>query len=187
MPILQAGCVNLVRHIENLRKFGVSVVVAVNKFSTDTEEEIACIRSAAIGAGAVDAVMANHWAKGGAGAVELAQAVAKACSNNRSGFKFLYGLDEPLKAKIERVVYDIYRGAKVEYSQLAEKQLEAYEKQGWGKMPICLAKTHLSFSSDPELKGAPTGFTITVREARASVGAGFIYCLLGNIMTIPGL
>jgi formyltetrahydrofolate synthetase len=182
-----AGCVNLVKHIENANKFGVNVVVAVNQFKDDTQAEIDAIRKAAMDAGAFDAVLSNHWAKGGAGAVDLAEAVARACQDNKKDFRFLYELDLPIKAKIEAITKEIYGADGVDYSETAEKQIAQYEKAGFGGLPICIAKTQYSFSCDPTAKGAPTGFRVPVREIRACVGAGFLYPICGDIMTVPGL
>jgi formyltetrahydrofolate synthetase len=186
LELLEKGCVNLVRHIENVRKFGIPAVVAVNCFSTDTPAEVELVRKAALAAGAEDAVIANNWAEGGAGAVPLGEAVIKACAKP-SQFHFLYPREASIKEKIECIVREIYRGAGVEYSAEAEKQIELYTRQGFDKLPVCMAKTHLSFSHDPALKGAPTGFTVPVREVRASAGAGFVYPLLGKMSTMPGL
>ena len=180
----------MVHHIRNAVKFGVPIVVAINKFHTDTPAEIALVQAKAMEAGATAAVMANHWAQGGAGALDLAKAVMKSCSEvtpKLSKFSFLYPLDLTLVEKIELVAKEIYGAASIELSDVAKEQLETYEQQGYGKLPVCMAKTHLSLSTDPKLKGVPTGFVVAVREVRASVGAGFIYPILGKIMTIPGL
>jgi formate--tetrahydrofolate ligase len=188
VELLQKGCANLQKHIENARKFGVNVVVAVNKFKTDTEAEIEVVKQAAMEAGAFDAVMANHWALGGAGAADLARAVERACAaNDEANFKFLYDLDLTIKEKIEVISKEIYGADGVDYSDAANKQIEQYEKSGFGKLPICIAKTQYSFSCDPSAKGVPTGHRITVREIRACAGAGFVYPICGDIMTIPGL
>jgi len=186
LELLEKGLVNLTRHIENVRKFGMPAVVAVNCFSTDTAAEVELVRKAAIAAGAEDAVIANNWAEGGAGAVALGEAVIKACAKP-SQFHFLYPREASIKEKIECIVREIYRGAGVQYSEEAEKQIELYTRQGFDKLPVCMAKTHLSFSHDPALKGAPTGFVVPVREVRASAGAGFVYPLLGKMSTMPGL
>ena len=186
LELLEAGCSNLVVHVRNARRFGVPVVVAVNRFHTDTDAEVELIRRKAQEAGAYDAVSSNHWAEGGKGAVALGEAIIEACKQG-SNFEFLYPLDLGIKAKIETIVTKIYGGAGVEYSPQAEAQIEAYTRNGFDKLPICMAKTHLSVSHDPELKGAPTGFTVPVREIRASVGAGFLYPLLGTMSTMPGL
>ena len=186
LQLLEAGLANLKTHIRNARRFGVPVVVAVNKFTTDTPAEIELIKQAAIEAGAETAVMSDHWANGGDGAVELAEAVVNACEKP-SDFQFLYPLDLPIKTKIETIAREIYGAADVTYEPLAESQIKEFEANGFGGLPICMAKTHLSISHNPNLKNAPTGFTVPVREVRASVGAGFIYPLLGEMRTMPGL
>ena len=186
LPLLRAGLSNLVTHIQNAMKFGVPVVVAVNTFPTDSQHEIDAIIEASIDAGAVSAVLADHWARGGQGATELAEAVVAAC-DEPSDFKFLYRLDQTIRSKIETIATEIYGADGVEYSPLAERQIADYERAGYGYLPICMAKTHLSISHDPALKGAPSGYTIPVREVRASVGAGFIYPILGEMRTMPGL
>jgi formyltetrahydrofolate synthetase len=186
LDLLEKGCSNLMRHIGNAREYGIPVVVAINRFKDDTPAEIELIRKLSIAAGAEEAVMTNHWAEGGAGAVKLAEAVVAACQKPRN-FKFLYPLDLSIKEKIETIVKEMYGGSGVEYSPEAEKKIELYTKQGFDKLPICMAKTHLSISHDPNLKGAPSGFTVPVRDIRASVGAGFLYPLLGTMATMPGL
>ena len=186
LELLAKGIANLEVHIKNALKYGVPVVVAVNRFQTDTDAEIELVRKAALEAGASDAVMSNHWAEGGAGAVELGKAVI-AAAEKPSNFKFLYDLDLPIKTKIEIIAKEIYGAGSVTYSELAEKQIQTYTENGFDKLPICMAKTHLSLSTDPKLKGAPKGFEVHVREVRASVGAGFIFPLLGEMSTMPGL
>ncbi len=186
LELLGAGLENLRVHIRNARRFGVPVVVAVNKFTEDTEAEVELIREAAIEAGAETSVMSDHWTNGGDGAVELAKAVVAACEKP-SDFKFLYPLDLPIKEKIEIIAKEIYQAGDVVFEPLAERQIKFYEANGFGGLPICMAKTHLSISHDPSLKNAPSGYTLSVREARASVGAGFIYPLLGAMRTMPGL
>ncbi len=186
LTLLENGCANLVKHIENVRKFGVAVVVAVNRFSTDTDAEIRMICRISTAAGAEDAVMCDHFTEGGAGAKTLADAVVAACAKPDS-FHFLYPKEASIKQKIEIIVREMYGGAGVEYSPEAEKKIELYTRQGFGTLPVCMAKTHLSLSHDPDLKGAPTGFTVPVRDIRASVGAGFVYPLLGKMSTMPGL
>lgn len=188
LDLVAKGCANMQHHIRTAAKFGVRVVVAVNKFSKDTPAEVEVVRKHAMEAGAFDAVVSDHWTEGGAGAADLARAVAKACEGSkREDFKFLYPLDLPIKAKIETICREVYGAREVTYSPLAEEQMERYTKQGFHKLPICMAKTHLSLSTDPTKKGVPTGFSIAVREVRASVGAGFLYPLLGTMPTIPGL
>ena len=186
LDLLEKGCTNLVRMIADVRAFGIPVVVGVNRFKDDTDNEVALVRRLAIEAGAADAVVSNHWAEGGAGAVELGKAVIKAFEK-KSDFHFLYSLDLSIKEKIEKIVKEIYGGAGVEYSPEAEKKVELYTRQGFDKLPICMAKTQYSLSHDPNLKGAPSGFTVPVRDIRASVGAGFLYPLLGTMATMPGL
>jgi formyltetrahydrofolate synthetase len=186
LELLEMGCSNLLRLIGNARTFGIPVVVAINKFKDDTDAEVELVRRLSIAAGAEGAVMSDHWAKGGAGAVGLAEAVVGACSKP-SDFRFLYSLDLSIKEKIEIIVKKMYGGSGVEYSAEAEKKIERYTRQGFDKLPICMAKTHLSLSHDPNLKGAPTGFVVPVRDVRASVGAGFLYPLLGTMSTMPGL
>jgi len=186
LELLEAGLGNLGVHIRNAVRFGIPVVVAVNKFSDDTEAEMAMIRDYSIQQGAEDAVVTTHWADGGAGAGKLAEAVVAACEKP-STFEFLYPLDWPIKKKIETIAKEIYGADGVTYDPLAEEQIKNYEEKGFGGLPICMAKTHLSLSHDPALKGVPTGFTMPVREVRASVGAGFIYPLIGKMSTMPGL
>ncbi|MFN2138718.1 MAG: formate--tetrahydrofolate ligase, partial [Candidatus Promineifilaceae bacterium] len=186
LELLEKGLDNLGVHIRNAIGFGVPVVVAINKFTEDTEAEVELIRKFAIDAGAETAVMTDHWANGGDGALELAEAVVSACEKP-SNFEFLYPLDIPIKEKIEIIAKKIYQAGSVTYDALADRQIASYEANGFGNLPICMAKTHLSISHDPNLKNAPSGFEVTVREARASVGAGFIYPLLGEMRTMPGL
>ncbi len=186
LELLDAGMANLAAHIRNARRFGVPVVVAVNRFSNDTDAEVELVRKSAQAAGAEIAAMTDHWTYGGDGALELADAVISACERP-SDFRFLYPLDRSIKEKIETIATQIYGADGVTYEPLAEKQIRDYEAKGFGKLPICMAKTHLSISHDPALKNAPTGFTVPVREVRASVGAGFIYPLLGEMRTMPGL
>jgi len=186
LPLLEKGLGNLGVHIKNALKFGIPVVVAVNAFRDDTEAELEMIRKYAVGQGAEDSVVTTHWANGGEGAAKLAEAVVAACEKP-SNFKFLYPLDWSIKEKIDKIAVDIYGADSVTYEPLAEKQIESYERAGFGNLPICMAKTHLSLSHDPTLKGAPTGFAVPVREVRASVGAGFIYPLIGKMSTMPGL
>ena len=186
LPLLEKGLCNLGVHINNALKFGIPVVVAVNAFQDDTKAELEMIREYAVVQGAEDSVVTTHWANGGKGATKLADAVVSACEKP-SNFKLLYPLDWSIKEKIDKISKDIYGADSVTYDPLAEKQIENYERAGFGNLPICMAKTHLSLSHDPTLKGAPTGFAIPVREVRASVGAGFIYPLIGKMSTMPGL
>ena len=186
LDLLKAGLANLERHIQNALKFGVNVVVAVNSFANDTPAEVELIRKAALEFGAMDAVVSTHWADGGKGAKALAEAVVKA-AKKPGKFQFLYPLENSIKSKIEDIATKIYRADGVDYTPEAEEQIERYTRLGFDKLPICMAKTHLSFTTDATKKGAPTGFRITVREIRASVGAGFLYPILGDMRTMPGL
>ncbi|HET9259092.1 MAG TPA: formate--tetrahydrofolate ligase [Acidimicrobiia bacterium] len=186
LPLLRAGMANLEAHIVTVESFGVPVVVAINRFPTDSHREHQLIEEMALSAGAVAAVVTDHHARGGEGAEELAAAVVQA-SDKPSQFEYLYPLDRPIKEKIETIATRIYGAGAVEYSALAETQIENFERAGYGYLPICMAKTHLSISHDPNLKGAPRGFTVPVREVRAAIGAGFIYPLLGDMRTMPGL
>jgi methylenetetrahydrofolate dehydrogenase (NADP+)/methenyltetrahydrofolate cyclohydrolase/formyltetrahydrofolate synthetase/formate--tetrahydrofolate ligase len=186
LALLQAGIPNLVAHIDTVHKFGLPVVVAINYFPTDSWAEINAIKEAALQAGATAAVEAHNWARGGEGARELAEAVIDA-SQAPSEFSYLYPLNLGIRQKIEIIAREMYGAAGVEYSPLAQRQIDGFEAAGFGYLPICMAKTHLSISHDPNLKGAPSGFTVPVREVRASVGAGFIYPILGEMRTMPGL
>lgn len=183
---LREGCKNLAKQIENMKHFGVPVVVAINAFSTDTKNEIALCAKLAKESGAEDAVLTTHWADGGKGSMKLAKAVVAACERP-SKFKFLYPLDASIKEKIETIATKIYGAKDVSYAPAAEKKIKLYTDLGFSKLPICMAKTHLSISHDPALKNAPSGYTFTVRDVRASVGAGFLYPLCGDMTTMPGL
>ena len=183
---VKKGCENLEKMIENMKLFGLPVVVAINSFDSDTKEEISVIKEIAKAAGAEDAVVSNVWLKGGEGGIELAEAVVKA-AEKPTEFKFLYPLDWPIKKKIEIIATKIYGADGVNYSAEAEKKIDLYTRQGFGNLPICMAKTHLSLSHDPNLKGRPRGYRIPIRDVRASVGAGFLYPLLGEMRTMPGL
>ena len=173
VDILKKGCVNLRKHISNARQYGIPVVVAINKFETDTDAEIAVVREEALAAGAADAIPANHWAEGGKGAVDLAKGVIAASAQEKD-FKLLYSLDGSVQERIERIGKIMYGAEKVEFSELAQKKVDTYEKQGFGNLPICIAKTQYSLSHDPALKGAPTGFTVPIRDVRLAVGAGYL-------------
>ncbi len=187
LDLLQAGLPNLVHHIRTARKYGIPVVVAVNRFATDTDAEVDMIRKAAIEeGGAEDSVVSNHWEEGGEGAIKLAEAVVKA-ADKPSNFQFLYPLDWSIKEKIETIAREVYGADGVDYMPEAEERIAEYTRLGFDKLPICMAKTHLSLSHDPELKGVPKGFRIPIRDIRASVGAGFIYPILGKMSTMPGL
>ncbi len=183
---VETGAANLIKHIENIKLHGVTPVVAINVFQTDHPQEIDAIKRISVEAGALGASVARHWAEGGHGAVELAEMVVQAASKPNS-FRFLYDLDQSIKAKIETIATKIYGAKDVVYEAQAERQIRDYEASGFGKLPICMAKTHLSLSHDPTVRGAPKGFTLPIREVRASVGAGFIYPLCGEMRTMPGL
>jgi methylenetetrahydrofolate dehydrogenase (NADP+)/methenyltetrahydrofolate cyclohydrolase/formyltetrahydrofolate synthetase len=186
LDLLRKGLPNMERHIKNALKFGVNVVVAVNSFATDTLMEVEIVRKAAIASGATDAVVSTHWMDGGKGAVALAEAVIKACEKP-SNFKFLYPLELSIKEKIEIICKEIYGAVGVDYSPEAEAKIELYTKLGFDKLPMNMAKTHLSFTHDASIKGAPSGFRVPIRDIRASVGAGFLYPLLGEMRAMPGL
>ena len=180
--MLRAGIENLEAHVTNAKKFGIPVVVAVNRFATDDPDEIDYVKTAALDAGAFAAVEADPWANGGPGCVELAEAVVAACEQP-SQFKFLYELKRP----IETIATELYGASGIELTPQARSQIDGYEANGFGYLPICMAKTHLSMSHDPKIKGAPRDYIMPVREVRASVGAGFIYPITGTMRTMPGL
>ncbi len=186
LELLEKGSENMVAHIKNALRFGIPVVVAINRFTTDTDAEVELVRKIAIEAGAEDAVMTNHWTEGGQGAVELGKAVIAACEKP-SNFQFLYPLEASIKEKIETIAKEVYGADGVEYSEEAERKIERYNRLGFSELPICMAKTHLSISHDPSLKNVPKGFIVPIRDIRASVGAGFIYPLVGEMSTMPGL
>lgn len=186
LDLLRQGLPNLVAHIRIARKFGVPVVVAVNGFAADSEAELDLVRRASLESGAEDAVVCRNWALGGEGALDLARAVIRVCERP-SDFRFLYDLDEPIKQKIETIAREIYGADGVDYAPEAEAKIATYTRLGHDTLPICMAKTHLSLSHDPTLKGAPSGFRIPVRDIRLSAGAGFLYPLLGQMATMPGL
>lgn len=186
LALLEKGLPNLTQHIENARLFGVPVVVAVNKFTTDTPGEIEMVQQAAIKAGAEGAFISDVWANGGKGGVELAEAIVAAC-DKPSSFQLLYPDDYSIKQKIETIATKIYRADGVDYEPEAEKKIKLFTEQGLDKLPVCMAKTHLSFTHDPAIKGAPRGWRLPIRDIRASAGAGFLYPLCGAMRTMPGL
>jgi methylenetetrahydrofolate dehydrogenase (NADP+)/methenyltetrahydrofolate cyclohydrolase/formyltetrahydrofolate synthetase len=186
LDLLRAGLSNLQHHIKNALRFGIPVVVAVNSFADDTQAEVELVRQAALEAGAEDSVVARHWMEGGEGAVRLAEAVIKA-AEKPSNFHFLYPLDISIKEKIEIICKEIYGADGVDYLPEAEAKIDLYTRLGFDKLPLCMAKTHLSLSHDPSLKGVPKGYRVPIRDIRASVGAGFLYPLLGEMRTMPGL
>jgi formate--tetrahydrofolate ligase len=186
LDALEAGICNLEAHIKNVKLFGVPCVVAVNVFPGDSDKELEFVKKRALEAGAEDCAISRVWAKGGDGGIELAKAVDRACKKETK-FKFLYPLDVPIKDKIEAIATKIYNASGVDYTKLAENKIKRYTKQGLDKLPICMAKTHLSISHDPNWKGAPKNYRLPVRDIRASVGAGFLYPLCGDMRTMPGL
>src|SRR5690606_20751869 len=183
---LTRGCANLGRHIANVRRFGVPVVVAINHFTSDTKAEIAAVKDYASRHG-VDAILCRHWAEGGAGIEELAQRVAEMADGGQADFRPLYPDDMPLMEKIETVASKIYHAGEVTANKAVRDQLKVWEEQGYGHLPVCMAKTQYSFSTDPNLRGAPEAHVVPVREVRLSAGAGFVVAITGEIMTMPGL
>jgi formate--tetrahydrofolate ligase len=183
---VRRGSVNLLRHIENVQQFGVPVVVAINHFTDDTDEELAVIAEVAQNCG-TRAVLCRHWAQGGAGAIDLAEAVAALVDGGSATFAPLYPDELPLFAKIEAVAMRIYRASAVAASPAVRAQLARWEASGYGHLPVCIAKTQYSFSTDPKLLGAPDDHVVTVREVRLAAGAGFVVVICGDLMTMPGL
>lgn len=186
MEALEKGCENLARHLQIVKTHGLPAVVAINRFKTDNDEEIELIRRKAIEAGASDAVISESWARGGEGCKDLAEAVVKALDEPHE-MKLLYPDDASIKEKIETIATKVYGADGVDYQSDAEQKIKAYTKLGFDKFPINMTKTHLSLSDNPVLKGAPRGFRISVRDIRASIGAGFLYPILGTMSTMPGL
>ena len=182
---VKKGASNLERHIENLRKFGLPVVVAINQFASDSADEIAAVREIAAGKG-VQAVLCEGFAKGGAGMAALAEKVVELCEQP-STFKYLYNDEMPLKDKIETIAKEIYRADSIEWESGTLSKLKKYTELGYGHLPVCMAKTQYSFSHDPKLLGAPSGFEYPIRDVRLYAGAGFIVAYAGEIMTMPGL
>ena len=183
---LREGCANLGRHVENLRGFGLPVVVAINRFHSDTEAELEALRAYAAGLG-VEAHVCEHWARGSAGIEPLARAVVALAEGGRADFRPLYPDAMGLWEKIECVATRIYRADGATASARVREQLAAWEREGHGRLPVCMAKTQYSFSADPDRRGAPTGFTIPVRDVRLAAGAGFVVAVCGDVMTMPGL
>ena len=177
------------KHIENINKFGVPCVVCLNKFSSDHDSEIDLVLQIAKDSGAFDAQLSSHWADGGKGSINLANSVMEACksTHEENKFDFLYPSNASIEEKMETIAKEIYGADGVEIEEEAKKQIETYTKNGWDSLPICMAKTHLSLTSDPTVKGVTSGFKIPIKRIRASVGAGFLYPICGDIMTIPGL
>jgi len=186
LKALEAGMANLQRHVENVKKFGLPAVISINRFSADTEAEITLVREKCKALG-VEALMADHWAMGGAGAADVAKAVVKVIDEGKSTLKYLYPDDMPLFEKIDTIAREIYRAKNVTADKSVKDQLKSWEEMGYGKLPICVAKTQYSFSTNPDAKGAPADHTINVREVRLSAGAEFVVAICGEIMTMPGL
>jgi formate--tetrahydrofolate ligase len=186
LKALETGLANMARHVENLQKFGIVPVVSINRFSADTEAEIALVKEGAKKLG-VEALMADHWAMGGAGAADVARAVVKVIESGKSHLKLLYPDDLPLVEKIRAIAREIYRAKDIAIDKSVRDQLASFEQMGYGKLPVCIAKTQYSFSTNPDLKGAPVDHVIPVREVRLSAGAEFVVAICGDIMTMPGL
>ncbi len=186
LKALEVGMANLQRHVENVQKFGIVPVISINRFSADTDAEIALVKDKCKALG-VECVMADHWAEGGKGAADVARAVVKVVESGKSKLKLLYPDDMPLLEKIRTIAKEIYRAKDISADKSVRDQLESFEKMGYGKAPVCIAKTQYSFSTNADAKGAPTDHTINVREVRLSAGAEFIVAICGEIMTMPGL
>lgn len=181
-----AGCENLQKHIENVAMFGVPSVVCINRFTDDRDSEVEAIRQKARQAGAENVVVSEVWARGGEGGTEVAEAVVDACEKTND-FELLYPDSAAIEQKIETIATRVYGADGVEYSRTVRRKIKQFTKLGYDNLPICMAKTHLSLSHDPALKGRPTGYTLPVRDIRPSLGAGFLYPLCGDMRTIPGL
>ncbi len=186
LKALEAGMANLARHVENVQKFGIVPVISINRFSADTEAEIALVKNACQKLG-VEAIMADHWAEGGQGAAEVARAVVKVVDGGKSKLKLLYPDEMPLLEKIRTIAKEIYRAKDISADKPVRDQLGAFEQMGYGNLPVCIAKTQYSFSTNADTKGAPNDHTINVREVRLSAGAEFVVAICGEIMTMPGL
>src|SRR5712671_5342865 len=186
LKALEAGMANLQRHVENVHKFGLVPVISINRFSADTDAEIELVKSACAKLG-VEAVMADHWAEGGKGAADVARAVVKVIDGGKSKMKLLYPDDMPLLEKIRTIAKEIYRAADISVPKPVRDQLASFEAMGFAKVPVCIAKTQYSFSTNPDAKGAPSDHVVTVREVRLSAGAEFVVAVCGDIMTMPGL
>jgi len=186
IPAIEKGLCNLEKQIENVSMFGIPVVVAINRFACDTDKEINFVKSKAIEFGANDCQVSEVWLKGSGGGIDLAKAVIKAVGLAKN-FKFLYPLDISIKEKIKIIATKVYGAKDVEYSDLAQDKIKLFTERGWDNLPICMAKTHLSLSHDPSLKGRPCDFVLPIRDIRASIGAGFLYPLCGTMQTMPGL
>jgi formate--tetrahydrofolate ligase len=186
VPAVKRGVVNLARHVENIRKFGLPPVVALNRFTSDTAAEIQAVQEAMAAMG-VEAILCTHWADGAAGAVKLAEAVNRKLAAGEARFQPLYPDALPLASKIETIAREIYRADGVSIPDAVAAKLKRFEQMGFGHVPVCIAKTQYSFTADPTKLGAPTGHTLPVRDVRLSAGAGFVVAICGEVMTMPGL
>jgi formate--tetrahydrofolate ligase len=186
LKALEAGMANLARHVENVQKFGIVPIISINRFSADTDAEIALVEAHAKKLG-VEAIMADHWAEGGKGAADVARAVVKAADSGKSKLKLLYPDEMPLLEKVRTIAKEIYRAKDISADKAVRDQLASFESMGYGKLPVCIAKTQYSFSTNADSKGAPTDHTINVREVKLSAGAEFVVAICGEIMTMPGL
>jgi formate--tetrahydrofolate ligase len=186
LKALEAGMANLQRHVENVKKFGLPAVISINRFSADTDAEVKLVEEKCKAFG-VEALMADHWAMGGEGATDVAKAVVKVIDENKGKLKLLYPDEMPLLEKVRTIAKELYRAKDIEAPKAVRDQLAAFEALGYGNAPVCIAKTQYSFSTNPDLKGAPTDFTIPIREVRLSAGAEFVVVICGEIMTMPGL
>jgi formate--tetrahydrofolate ligase len=187
LEALHKGMANLGRHIENVKTFGVPPVVAINAFTSDTDAEIAMIKSVCRDEFGADAILCRHWAEGGKGAIELAEKVVALAEKGEAKLKPLYALDQPIAAKMRTIATEIYRAADIAIEPKAKKAIADIEALGHGNLPICVAKTQYSFSANPAALGAPTGHVVPIVDARLSAGAGFVVLTCGDIMTLPGL
>jgi formate--tetrahydrofolate ligase len=186
LKALETGMANLARHVENVQKFGIVPVISINRFSADTDAEIALVKDKCKALG-VEALMADHWAEGGKGAADVARAVVKVAESGKSKLKLLYPDEMPLMEKIRTICKEIYRAQDIDVHKPVRDQLESFEKMGYGKLPVCIAKTQYSFSTNGDMKGAPSDHIVNVREVRLSAGAEFVVAICGEIMTMPGL
>ncbi|HVY56789.1 MAG TPA: formate--tetrahydrofolate ligase, partial [Xanthobacteraceae bacterium] len=186
LKALEAGMSNLARHVSNVQKFGLAPIVSINRFSADTDAEIELVKNACAKLG-VEAIMADHWAEGGKGAADVARAVVKVADSGKSKLKLLYPDEMPLIEKIRTIAREMYGAKDIAVDKPVRDQLASFEAMGYGKFPVCIAKTQYSFSTNPDLKGAPADHIVPVREVRLSAGAEFVVAICGDILTMPGL
>jgi formate--tetrahydrofolate ligase len=186
LAALESGISNLARHVENVQKFGLVPVISINRFSSDTPAEIALVQKACASLG-VEALMADHWAMGGEGAAEVAKAVVRTIDSGKSKLKMLYPDEMPLLEKVRTIAHEIYRAKDISIDKPVRDQLASFEAMGYGKLPVCIAKTQYSFTTNPDAKGAPNDHVVSVREVRLSAGAEFVVAMCGDVMTMPGL